>query len=392
MKNKKKIACIFNYAPHYRKSIFQLMAREFDCDFYFGKNLPHGEQLKKMDLTSLPGFKKESKVFSFRWTWQCGVVRQALRPYDIYILTGSLSLSNLIFMLTAKLFNKKVLLWAHGLSIFRQGRTPIGRLFFKAADGYFLYSNFGKNILIKYGVSENKLYVVYNSLDYDKQLEVRNRLVSENIYKDKFKNEDPVIIFSGRLLLNKKIKMILETQKLLLSRCPFNLIIVGDGPRQKYLESKADELKLTDRVWFYGPCYEEQDLGRLFFNAAITVSPGNVGLTAIHSLMYGTPIITHNNRWSQMPEVEAIKEKETGLLFKEDDVSDLAEKVSFWIINFKDRDSVRKKCYEIVDKYYNPYYQIKVMKQALEVVCNFMLSLSSLTVLVDCQTLVNSWA
>ena len=37
------------------------------------------------------------------------------------------------------------------------------------------------------------------------------------------------------------------------------------------------------------------------------VSPGNVGLTAIHSLSYGTPVLTHNNFNNQMPEVESIQ-------------------------------------------------------------------------------------
>ena len=38
----------------------------------------------------------------------------------------------------------------------------------------------------------------------------------------------------------------------------------------------------------------------------LTVSPGNIGLTAIHSLSYGTPVCSHSNFNNQMPESEAI--------------------------------------------------------------------------------------
>ena len=38
----------------------------------------------------------------------------------------------------------------------------------------------------------------------------------------------------------------------------------------------------------------------------ITVSPDKVGLTAIHSMAYGRPVITHDNMDRQGPEVEAV--------------------------------------------------------------------------------------
>ena len=123
---------------------------------------------------------------------------------------------------------------------------------------------------------------------------------------------------------------------------------------------------LTDRVWFYGACYDEEKLGSLFYNATLTVSPGSIGLTAIHSVMYGTPVLTHDNFSHQMPEFEAVKQDETGLFFKENDISDLADKIKYWVVNYQDRSNIRKKCFDMVDNYFNPYYQIDVMKRAME--------------------------
>lgn len=46
MRNK-KICCIFNYAPHYRYSVYQKMAETFDVNYYFGDKLIESGQIKK---------------------------------------------------------------------------------------------------------------------------------------------------------------------------------------------------------------------------------------------------------------------------------------------------------------------------------------------------------
>ncbi len=366
-KSVKKIACIFNYAPHYRKSIYNLMAKEFGCDFYFGANLPSGQQLKKMDFKALPGFKSESKVFRFRYEWQCNVVLQVFKDYETYILTGHPSLSNIVFMGLAKLLNKKVFLWTHGLKKLEEGKHPLVRFFFDNATGYFLYGNYGKEMMSKYGIPEERLFIINNSLDYDRQLEVRKELDPSTLYTERFKNNDPVIIFAGRLQSEKKLHYIFEAMKKLMSELPLNFILVGDGPLRAQLGRQAEQLGLNDRVWFFGACYDEKLLGDLFYNATLTVSPGNIGLTAIHSMMYGTPVITHDAFSHQGPEFEAVKYRETGLLFNEDEVEDLTSKIKDWITNFVDREGVRHKCYSIVDDYYNPYYSLKIIKKAVNV-------------------------
>ena len=54
------------------------------------------------------------------------------------------------------------------------------------------------------------------------------------------------------------------------------------------------------------------------------VSPGNVGLNAVHALSYGTPVITHNNVNNQMPEHETIIENFNGCFHKENDINSIA--------------------------------------------------------------------
>ena len=67
---------------------------------------------------------------------------------------------------------------------------------------------------------------------------------------------------------------------------------------------------------FYGATYDEKELSKLIYMSDLTVSPGNIGLTAIHSLSYGTPVCSHSNFNNQMPESEAIINFENGFFFR----------------------------------------------------------------------------
>ena len=55
---------------------------------------------------------------------------------------------------------------------------------------------------------------------------------------------------------------------------------------------------------------------------------------------------------------------------KKDDVDDLAEKIEQWL-NYqqnKERSLIAKECYKIMDDKYNPHYQIKVLREVLNLV------------------------
>ena len=146
----------------------------------------------------------------------------------------------------------------------------------------------------------------------------------------------------------------------------YNLIFVGDGVERESLELRVERLGLRDRVWFYGACYDEAVNAELVYNADLCVAPGNVGLTAMHTLMFGCPVITHNDfRW-QMPEFEAISQYHTGNFFVRDDQLSLEEKISEWFrVNGAIRDEVRNWCYKEIDEQWNPYFQMNVIKSIL---------------------------
>ena len=231
-----------------------------------------------------------------------------------------------------------------------------------------LYGNYAKQLMIEEGIPEHKLAVIYNSLNYAEHLRIRNSIKKSNIYTDHFGNKHPVIVFIGRLTKGKRLDLIIQTvHDLNKTGLLCNAVLVGDGIAGKELKDLAKSLNVENQIWFYGASYNEQDNANLIYNGDICLSPGNVGLTAIHSLSFGTPVITHDSFPYQNPEFEAIKPGRTGDFFKKDDLSSMEEVVRKWLSKVQnERDSIREWCYAEIDKRWNPDVQIEILHNLLD--------------------------
>lgn len=366
-----KTCCIFNYASSYREAIYKLMDKELACDFFFGDNA--FTSLKKMDYSVLSGFKKElktKKIFS-KLHYIKGACSLVFKDYDCFILTGNLyCLSNWLILFFAWLLGKKVFLWTHGwYGKESKIQIIIKKLFYSFATKVLLYGDYAKELMIKNGIKASKLVCVYNSLDYDKQKIFRENLKFTDIYRDHFDNNYFNLLYVGRVQKVKKIEQVIDAMRILHNRGVFcNFTIVGADVDGCDLMCDVKRLDLQKNVWFYGECFDEVKLSELFYNADLLVSPGNVGLTAIHSLSYGLPIITHNDFPNQMPEFGAIENEYVGGFFERDNINDFADviqqKIEFYLAIKK--DEIRNKAFSVIDKKYNPYYQLEVIKSVVK--------------------------
>lgn len=364
-----KLCLIYNFAQHYRANIFKLISEEFDCDFLFGDSM---SDVKKMDYSLLHGniMETHTKRLFGGWYWQPGVIGKLKQNYTHYILLGETrALSTWAFCILAKLFypNKKVYFWSHGW----YGKETFIEKIIKKMEfhlpngGTFTYGNYARNLMIKEGFSPNKLFVIHNSLAYDKQLEIRKHLSHSDIYRNHFKNDNNNLIFIGRLTEIKRIDILIDAVDLLKKQGhEYNLTLVGDGTEMETLQNKVHAQGLQENVWFYGACYDEKENATLIYNADLCVSPGNVGLTAIHVMMFGCPVITHDNFPYQMPEFEAIHPNKTGNFFEYNDIDSITKCINSWFFNHKDnRDTIRQQCFLEIDTQWNPNFQMEVLKK-----------------------------
>lgn len=364
------LCIIYNFAQLYRTAIFKAIDEEWKCQWFFGENTTDIKSMNKGIL------KKEHYVSNNHLIgplyWQkgvCGLIDH--QEFDDFILLGELYCLSTWWILIKKRLchnKKRIFLWSHGW----YGRESflkkiLKRLFFGMADAVFTYGEYAKKEAEKQKFDGNKIKVIHNSLNHSYQVELRNRLHHSQIYSNYFKNKFPTLIFIGRLTKVKKLNMLLDALSRLKKRGEeYNLVFIGDGEDRLNLENQVINWGIKKNVWFYGGCYDDTKNAQLIYDADLCVAPGNVGLTAMHTMVFGCPVLTHDDFTLQMPEFEAITPEKTGAFFRYGDVKSLADAISTWFKSHGDeREQIREWCYQEIDNNWTPKYQIKVLKSVL---------------------------
>lgn len=365
-KPKQPVCCILNFPSHYRKEIYKKMENELNAHFYFG-NIDDNK-IKKIDFDNF-----KNKIASLQtirifgqFNWIKNTVRLSFKNYSVYIITGEpYCISSWFILILNSILRKRTYTWTHGWYGSERGlRKLIKWVYFQLPTGNFLYGHRAKELMHNEGFNAKNQIVIYNSLNYEEQLEIRHKLTKNNIYTNYFNNSYPVLIYSGRLNPVKKIDFLLKAvSELIVEGVHCNLFIIGEGPERDTLEKQAkNDRNLKGGVYFYGSCYDENKIGDFFYNAQCCVSPGNVGLTGVHAMTYGCPVITHDNFSEQMPEYEVVIPGLTGEFFIQNSIEDLKLKIKKVLVK---SDYMEKCCFSVIDEKYNTRTQMEIFKEIL---------------------------
>jgi glycosyltransferase involved in cell wall biosynthesis len=376
----KRILIITNIAPSYRKTLWLKLLRNtsFNYSFVYGENSSLG--IKQIGLDELSLFRESKQLQNVKnlWLikkvliWQSGVFGIVLNGnYSAGIFLGDFyCLSTWIVAIFFRMRGIQVVFWGHGIyGNESKLKLSLRKTFYRLANQHLLYERRAKKLMVEQGFKAKNLYVVFNSLDYDRHKVLRKQYC--NLTKQEvlpfFQDPTlPILVFIGRLTPIKKLDLLLHAASAINSEKPLvNLIFIGEGLEREKLEELGQKGIADKWLHFVGACYSEEEIGRYLSVSDLCVSPGNIGLTAIHSLSFGTPVCTHDNLNNQMPEAEAILEGYNGFYFKENDVNDMIDGIKKWLSNNPDRALVRDHCFAIIDTYYNPEYQLTVFNRVL---------------------------
>lgn len=389
-----RVGIAYHYFAHYRAPVLREMIKQRSpapayvlmADDH--SNLPALVCLDEKSLSrDLPGENVEWRDLENRWIgkrflWQRGLIGKALsKDLDAIVLLGNVYfLSTWVAAVAARLSGKHVLMWTHGALAKEAGAKGwVRSVFYRLAHDLLLYGHRAKDILAEGGIDASRMHVVYNSLDYDAQVRLRKpldegtrrsgvaQLFPQLEIGDATNRALSPLLFVGRLLEDKGVDLLLEVVASLASNSAYEIvaIVVGEGPARESLERQARALGITDRVHFEGACYEETRIAELFSYASLCVIPGDLGLSGIHSLTYGTPVITHDDLDRQKPEFEAVREGVSGAYYRRGDATSLADTVLEWLESADRSDEVRKQCMQVVDERYNPKAQVEIINRVL---------------------------
>jgi colanic acid/amylovoran biosynthesis glycosyltransferase len=199
------------------------------------------------------------------------------------------------------------------------------------ADLSLPVSNFFRERLLRLGMSPRRTHVHHVGIDCQK-FSLRERRVVDG---------EPVRILSaGRLVPKKGIEYAIRAIGLLKERNAsprFHFDILGDGPEQPTLLRLVDKLKLQDQVTFHGACAHDQvrdhmNRSHLFIAPSVTAADGDmegIPTTIMEAMASGMPVISTQH--SGIPEL--IQDGETGLLCRERDFRQLADRIGFLLAN-----------------------------------------------------------
>ena len=369
----KKILIIYPGFPHYRDGIIEALLESKNKQYIFiGDKNGYGK-VKPYDFATSKTFHHCPAYKIGPFSFNKGLLTYILKnkvdgaivhsnPYWISIILAT-------FILRIK--NVKVYNWTHGiLTDIKNNKNKFYYYFNKICfDGLLLYSEKSRENLIDWGYPEEKVLVIYNSLNYKKQIELRDTLTIDKrtkIRESMFQNSNNYqLIFIGRLTVQKKLSFLIDAVRLLKDEnILVNLLFVGDGTEKQNLISQIDKLEIQEQVYFYGASYKESTNYELIASSDICIAPGEIGLTAMHSLVYGVPVISHSDHNRQMPEFEAIKPNLNGALFENGNLIDLKEKIkqTIGLIETKSHSALKEDCFKIIDEYYNPTYQYNLIE------------------------------
>ena len=366
-----KICCVFNYPSHYRFPVYDKMGRELGCDFFFFDTI--FQDIKPFDPSKLTGFRKNihSVKLGFKsFIWHTGIRPIFNRKYTHYIISGSSTyLVNWLILLWSWLMGKKLFIWCHGFHSPVKGKRSrlVARMFYAHADGLLMYNSYYAPNMIDIGCKPERIYSIHNSLDTHRQTEIYNSLQPSDIYKEHFGNDAPVAIYIGRIQKRKKIDMLIKAvHDLCCQGKELNLIIVGGISDDSSLEELTQKLGMQNRVWFYGPSYNEEENGCLLYNASVCVCPERVGLTSIHALSYGTPVVSNDNFENQEPEFQAILGGDKGSFYEEGSIISLSEHIWRWVnVSNEERNNIRRVARKTIEEEWSVDYQINLLNKVL---------------------------
>lgn len=368
------VAFVYPYIPHYRIPVFKELSNTFGqngVQIYAGSNTLDSS-IKTSQHAEIPITRVKNLTIK-GITFQSGLFGVCIgKQHSSIVFLGDPHFATTwVYSLIARLCGKRVLFWTHGwLSPEKTARSAVKNLFYRIPNGLLLYGERAKSIGVSHGFSANSLHVIYNSLDYTKQKKVREDLtdeiaISEMHSIDLIKNKRVFFSCVARLTAACQFNIAIEAlHQLKINHgldVPF--VLIGSGPEEDGLRDLANRLNVE--VIFLGELYSEEIIGSIVFNSRAVVSPGKVGLTAMHSLAYGTPVITHGEFSTQMPEFEAITPGLTGDFFEKNNPADLATILLRWHNKPKTQDE-RNSCIQIIEEKYNPAIQARLIREAVQ--------------------------
>ena len=194
-----------------------------------------------------------------------------------------------------KASGKKLIVHVHSTEYDRSGNNPqqdifnIEKLGMDTADIVITVSERMKYLIkTKYGISSDKIHVVYNAVTKDDLAAI------EPLWQFKKKHDEKFVTFLGRITMQKGPEYFIDACKIVADKLPnVRFIMAGSGDMAKKMILKMASLDLTSRFHFTGflkPLEREHlfNLSDLYIMPSVSEP---FGITPLEAIKHNVPVI-----------------------------------------------------------------------------------------------------
>lgn len=315
-----RVAVLQSHVPHYRLPYFDAIdAHEGIALQVHAGDVKHRADGSRPDWFCPIGTMKN---IVRGLDWQPGATGLDLSQIDILVLSATIrTVSNLPLALRAQAKGIPVVWWGHYHSAgSRESARRLRRVMYSLGQAVLFYTD-EEVALYRADGGHLPAFALNNGID------TRDITALRRPYQASAR--PPRALFLGRVTEKSRFDMLL--QAMARPECAdLELSVIGDADEA----ARARDLGCEGRILWHGPQFSEADIASIANDCRFFVYPGAVGLSIVHAMAYGLPVLVHDQRADHMPEIAAFSDGETGESFARGDVTDLAAHLSQMMVGF----------------------------------------------------------
>ncbi|MFA4890430.1 MAG: glycosyltransferase family 4 protein [Candidatus Paceibacterota bacterium] len=151
------------------------------------------------------------------------------------------------------------------------------------------------NLAEKIGADKKNIKVIYNSVDFMKDGTIPT--IPEIGLRNRFGKDAKLIIYSGRLVPWKGVKVIIEIMPRLMEKIKnTHFLVLGDGQEKENIKSQISKLKIDDNVHLLGKIEHDKIAGYLKEADLFVLNTNYEGMShaILEAMSAGAPVVSTN--------------------------------------------------------------------------------------------------
>jgi len=371
MSRRPRIAFVHNRYPAYRHCFFDLLAQQFEVDYFFvnewGNNLPPNAQvLRGYQIPEMSDYEVVPDLLPI-------LLRMSReKDYDIYVCTDLGYFITHVTFLIARLRKKPFVLWnGQWIEVAHPRRwlmKPFENQIVRQAGSLVAYSSKAKEFLVHRGADLDKIFVAHNASHYKYSKPSASTLAK---FRTRIGGGDRrIVLFFGRFIPMKAPDLMVKAFAGVAKNFPdVYLIMAGTGPELRRVQCLVAKMGMG-QVYLTGKITSSTEKDLLFASASVFVLPSRYarsaepwGLVLNEAATAGLPLITTDMVGATG---DLVIDGKSGLVVPADDVLALQQAIEWMFTHPEQSRQMGRRAQDIVSEF-TPENMVKVFSNAFEV-------------------------